>query len=180
MKLIAYTLITALKVSAFSPAPPSAFHFEATSARNTHLLAIVTGPRGKAAKSKEEDIALTLQLIMEHDARSSTVTAEQFVSQMVEASNADSESIDVSIPYDAAATLAYEASDKSMSFADFKIKYEADAVALVKSKKPVDVSIPYDAAAKLAYEASDKSMSFADFKIKYEADAVALVQSKRS
>ena len=135
MKLISYVLITACKVSAFSSAP-IAFRFGATTTNsNTHLSAIVTGPQGKAAKSKEEDIALTLQLIMEHDARSSTVTAEQFVSQMVEASNTDLESIDVSIPYDAAAMLAYESSDKSMSFADFKIKYEADAAALVKSKR---------------------------------------------
>jgi protoporphyrinogen/coproporphyrinogen III oxidase len=46
--------------------------------------------------------------------------------------------IDVSIPYDAAAKNAYEASDQSMSYDDFKAKYEADAIKLVKSKqKPV-------------------------------------------
>jgi len=45
------------------------------------------------------------------------------------------ESSDVSIPYDAAAKNAYEASDKSMDYADFKAKYEADAVELVKSKQ---------------------------------------------
>ena len=67
-----------------------------------------------------------------------------------------------------------------MVFADFKAKYEADAVADVISKQPVDISIPYDAPAKLAYEASDKSMVFADFKAKYEADAVADVIAKKS
>jgi hypothetical protein len=43
--------------------------------------------------------------------------------------------VDVSIPYDAAAKLAYEASDKSMAYPDFKAKYEADAVADVKAKQ---------------------------------------------
>ena len=43
--------------------------------------------------------------------------------------------IDISIPYDAAAKLAYEASDKSMEYAAFKTKYEADAVAHVISKQ---------------------------------------------
>jgi len=115
----------------------------------------------------------------------------------------EEEVVDVSIPYDAAAKLAYEASDKSTSYADFKTKYEADAVELVKSKRVnviepaiqkataeaevkeavqeevVDVSIPYDAAAKLAYETSDKSTPYSDFRTKYEADAVDLVKSKR-
>jgi hypothetical protein len=43
--------------------------------------------------------------------------------------------MDVSIPYDAAARLAYDKSDKSMAYDDFKTKYEADAVAEVKSKQ---------------------------------------------
>jgi hypothetical protein len=88
-------------------------------------------------------------------------------------------SSDVSIPYNAAAKLAYEGSDKSMSFEEFEPRYLADAVALVKSKQPVNISVPYNAAAKLAYEASDKSMSFADFEPKYIAEAVALVKSKQ-
>jgi oxygen-dependent protoporphyrinogen oxidase len=54
--------------------------------------------------------------------------------------------VDISIPYDAAAKLGYEASDKSMAYADFKTKFEAEAVELVKSKQPVDISIPYDEA----------------------------------
>ena len=96
---------------------------------------------------------------------------------------------DVSIPYDAAAKLAYEtASDKSMGYEAFKKQYEADAVEMVKSKQkqpqqkqqPVDVSIPYDAAAKLAYQAaSDQSMPFETFKKQYEADAVAFVTAKQ-
>eukprot|EP00978_Attheya_sp_CCMP212_P004092 scaffold8852_cov38-Attheya_sp.AAC.1 len=54
---------------------------------------------------------------------------------------------DVLIPYDAAARLAYDntASDvqKSMTFAQFKTKYEADAIALVKSKnKPSSTRTP--------------------------------------
>ena len=100
---------------------------------------IVTGPSGKAASSAEEDLLLTLRIIMEHDPRSATVTEEQFLSQMSEAESiVDVEEIDISIPYDAAAKLAFEASDKSMDYADFKVKYEADAVALVKSKQNKD------------------------------------------
>ena len=145
------------------------------------LSSVVTGPEGKAATSKEEDIALTLAIIMAHDSRSVTITAEQFAVQMsaVQIDEVDVE-VDVSIPYDATAKNAYEASDKSMAYDDFKAKYLADAVALVKSKQPVDVSIPYDATAKNAYEASDKSMAYADFKAKYETDAVASVIAKKS
>ena len=143
-------------------------------------MGIVTGPEGKAASSAEEDLELTLRLIMDHEARSATVSKEQYISQMNEADDIEEEDIDISVPYDAPAKLAYEASDKSMEYDEFKAKYEADAVADVISKQPVDISIPYDAPAKLAYEASDKSMVFADFKAKYEADAVADVIAKKS
>ena len=103
-------------------------------------------------------------------------------------------SSDLSVPYDAAARLAYLKSDKSMTYDAFKVKYEADAVADVKAKqkKPaggkavstpapttIDVSIPYDAAARLAYDKSDKSMAYDAFKTKYEADAVAKVKAKQ-
>ena len=142
-------------------------------------MGIVTGPEGKAASSAEEDLELTLRLIMDHEARSATVSKEQYISQMNDADAIEEEEVDISIPYDAPAKLAYEASDKSMEYGDFKTKYEADAVADVISKQPIDVSIPYDAPAKLAYEASDKSMAYGDFKAKYEADAVADVISKQ-
>ena len=89
--------------------------------------------------------------------------------------------LDVSIPYDAAARLAYEKSDKSLTFTDFKAKYLIEAKTLVKSKQAnyVDVSIPYGAAAKLAYEKSDKSLTFKEFEAQYLAEAVALVKSKQ-
>lgn len=144
--------------------------------------AVITGPKGKAASSKEEDMALTLQIIMDHESRSATVSTEQLLSQTSEIAAIDEakvEEIDISIPYDAAARLAYESSNKSMDYDAFKVQYEADAVALVKSKQPIDISIPYDAAAKLAYESSDKSMAYDDFKAQYEADAVAMVKSKQ-
>jgi hypothetical protein len=140
---------------------------------------IVTGPGGRPASSADEDLRLTLQIIMDHESRSTTVSKEQFISQMKEAEQVADEIIDVSIPYDAAAKLAYEASDKSMKYADFKVKYEENAVLEVKAKRPVDISIPYDAAARLAYEASDKSMDFADFKVQYEEKAVAEVKAKQ-
>ena len=184
MKYGSNSLLLALaalsSVSAFAPN----INLNQRAIAQSCLSVVVTGPDGKPASSKEEDMALTFAIIMGHDARSVTVTAEQFVSQKSEnSSNEDNEEGgDVSIPYDAAAKNAYEAaSDKSMAYADFKTKYEADAVALVKSKQPIDVSIPYDAAAKNAYEAaSDKSMTYADFKTKYEAGAVADVIAKQS
>ena len=43
--------------------------------------------------------------------------------------------IDVSIPYDATVQLAYEASDKSVSFDEFKPKYLAQAISEVVAKK---------------------------------------------
>jgi hypothetical protein len=164
------------------------------------LMAVVTGFKGKPAATAEEDLMLTLRIIMDHEARSTTTSKEQYISQMTEVSKAPEvsvETIDVSIPYDAAAKLAYNASDKKMAFEDFKQKYLADAVADVIAKQPkksapaaaapaapvkvtsIDVSIPYDAAAALAYAKSDKKMDYAAFKAKYEADAVADVISKR-
>ena len=165
---------------------------------------ITTGPQGKPATSYEEDLRLTMQIIMDHEARSTTTSKEQMVQQVQDslavdeqASSGKVEPVDISIPYDAAAKNAYEASDKSMEYAAFKVKFEADAVAAVIAKQqpkkaaavttpappasaePVDISVPYDAAAKLAYEASDKSMEYATFKEKFEADAVAAVVAKQ-
>lgn len=155
---------------------------------------IVTGPKGKPASSFEEDLLLTLKIIQDHDARSVTVSKEQFISQMKEAARVvKEEKIDLSIPYDAPARLAYEFSDKSVPYPKFKKNYESNAVAEVKAKrvkakgpakvlespKTVDLSIPYDAAAKLAYESSDKSMPYAAFKVKFEDNAVEEVKAKR-
>ena len=52
------------------------------------------------------------------------------------------QTIDTSIPCDAAAKLACASSDKSMDYPAFKTKYEASAVADVISKQPIDVSTP--------------------------------------
>jgi hypothetical protein len=178
MKFAVAALLALPAVAAFQ-APRPAF------ASTSQLYStVVTGFEGKAATSFEEDLALTLQIILDHDKRSTTVSKDQFVSQMREVAKIEKDPVktapvDISIPYDAAAKNAFDASDKKMAYPDFKIKYEADAVALVKSKQPVDISIPYDAAAKNAYDASDKKMAYPDFKIKYEADAVALVKSKQ-
>ena len=99
------------------------------------------------AVSFEEDLALTLKIIMDHQERSSTVSKEEFVQQMeelakpAETTNSPlptSGTVDVSVPYDAAARVAYESfEDKSStSFEDFQIQYLADAVEYVKSKQP--------------------------------------------
>jgi len=176
MKFVTAVLLALPMAGAFCPATPSS----ATS--RLSMSTVVTGPSGKAATSAAEDLALTLKIILDHAGRSSTVSKEQFIQQMEEVAKVveePEEVVDISVPYNAAAKLAYEASDKSMSFTDFEPKYLAEAVAMVKSKQPVDISVPYNAAAKLAYEASDKSMSFTDFEPKYLAEAVAMVKSKQ-
>lgn len=109
---------------------------------------------------------------------------------------------DVSIPYDAAARLAYDeyrASGKEADFEAFKTKYEVMTVASITAKTieremfpptatKVDVSIPYDAAAKLAYDewraANGKGewgneSEFEEFKAKYDEMCVAMVTAKK-
>jgi hypothetical protein len=98
------------------------------------------------------------------------------------------EVVDISVQYDAAAQLAYKASDKSMTYERFKIKYVEEAIALVKSKQPgyvpepppepIDVSIPYDAAALLAYEASSSRLLFEAYKPIYIEETVNMVTTK--
>lgn len=51
------------------------------------------------------------------------------------AASAPSSSSGLSIPYDAAARLAYDRAGKPGDYAAFKAKYEADAVAEVKAKQ---------------------------------------------
>jgi len=46
-----------------------------------------------------------------------------------------SDLVDVSIPYDAAARLAYEKAGSKGNYEEFKAKYEAEAVAEVKAKQ---------------------------------------------
>mmetsp|Transcript_1285 Transcript_1285/g.1711 ORF Transcript_1285/g.1711 Transcript_1285/m.1711 type:complete len:268 (+) Transcript_1285:68-871(+) len=177
MKFAVSTLLALIPAAgAFAPTSIPAFGTCLSAAAE-----VETGPKGKAAGSKQEDLDLTLQIILDHASRSTTVSKEQFIQQMAEVKQKDEEpeTFDLSIPYDAAAKLAFEASDKSMDFADFKVKYEEDAVALVTSKKPVDISVPYDAAAVNAFKASDRSTPYAEFKAKYEADAVAEVIAKQ-
>jgi hypothetical protein len=208
MKIAIASLLAAFPVAgAFTPTNMA---FQRRSLRSLSASAvaaatIVTGPKGKPAASFEEDLMLTLQVILDHDSRSTTVSKEQFIAQMQEVKSIPEPEVpfDLSIPYDAAARLAYDGSDMSLPYDEFKAKYEADTVAMVKAKQPkkekpapaasaaaasveaatageaVDLSIPYDAAARLAYEASDKSLSYEDFKPVYEAEAVAQVISKR-
>lgn len=116
-------------------------------------------------------------------------------------STGKSSGIDVSIPYDAAARLAFDAyieSGKEIDFDTFKTKYEAMTIADIKAKNlertmfppstKVDVSIPYDAAARLAYDewraANDKGewgnqAEYEAFKEKYEEMCVAQVTAKK-
>ena len=106
------------------------------------------------ALSFEEDLALTRQIIMDHQERSATVSKEQFIQQMEEliakpsvAAEIVVEKVDISVPYDAAARLAYESMENKndVSFDTFEAQYLLDAVALVKSKQPDTESVADDA-----------------------------------
>ena len=171
-------LWTVLSSSAGAFAPSAYQCNPATCVSKTQLSATLAAP----ASSREEDLMLTLKVILDHVDRSSTVSKEQFIQQVVESKKeveVEIETIDVSIPYMARAQLAYEQSDKSMSYDKFETKFLADSVQEIIAKQPVDISIPYDSAAQLAYDQSDKSMSFADFKPKYLANAIQEVIAKK-
>jgi hypothetical protein len=116
--------------------------------RATAAASVTTGPDGRAAVNFEEDLRLTLQIIMDHERRSTTVSKEQFVQQVAAAAAMDDSSdaaaavaaepkkiVDVTIPYDAAARLAYEKDGSIGSFEEYKVQYESKAVADVMAKK---------------------------------------------
>jgi non-homologous end joining protein Ku len=189
--LIAITLASAL-------APTTAF-------APTHLGSRPTIGRLAAASSFEEDLLLTIQVIRDHEARSTTVSTKQFLQQVKAAASVESDVVDIAVPYDSAALLAYEAhlaAGDGTTFADFKVSYVAETVNMVKAKKAaregakappaatktveapavvvVDIAVPYDAAARLAYEAAGSPGDFDAFKATYEADAVAMVTAKKT
>jgi hypothetical protein len=162
----------------------SAFSFSVGPAQRPAISTSLFGVKG-AASSAEEDLMLTLKVIMDHAERSATASKDQYISQMEEQKKVEEskpEPIDVSIPYDAPARLAYEAAGSKGDYAAFKAQYEADAVAdvIAKNAPAVDISVPYDAAARLAYEAAGSPGDFAAFKTKYEEDAVADVIAKNA
>ena len=160
--------------------------------------------RKTALASTDFDISIPYDATVElaYEASDKSMSYEDFKPQYLEQAVAEvvakrspvpepePELIDVSIPYDATIQLAYEASDKSMSYEDFKLQYLEQAVAEVVAKRSpvpepepepelIDISIPYDATIELAYETSDKSMTYEDFKSKYLAEAIQLVIAKR-
>jgi len=86
--------------------------------------------------SHDEDLLLTLQVIMAHDIRSTTHTKEQFMHDLEQPVIIHEKTIDVLIPYMATAKLAFEQSDDtSMSYEEFEKKYLADAVQEVMAKQ---------------------------------------------
>lgn len=58
-------------VNAFAPSPQPAFRLQALS-----MGAVVTGPQGKPAKSKEEDLELTRQVILAYIGEDAPADAE--------------------------------------------------------------------------------------------------------
>lgn len=112
--------------------------------------------------SFEEDLALTRQIILDHQARSETVSKEQFVQQMEE-------------------LLAVKSTSATETTANVNPATASPNVEIVNADKTIDVSVPYDAAARLAYESFDKksAISFEAFQTQYLVDAVELVKSKQ-
>merc|ERR1712238_21018 len=86
--------------------------------------------------SRDEDLLLTLQVIMAHDIRSTTHTKEQFLHDMEQpVVKHDETLVDVSIPYMATAKLAFEQSDQALSYEEFERKYLAESVQEVMAKQ---------------------------------------------
>jgi hypothetical protein len=152
-------MVSSLALLSCSSAEVEAFHYSTTKSGFSQRQNVVGTTAAASTKlgaatlavSFEEDLALTRQIILDHQARSETVSQEQFIQQMEELVKSDdamtvvptkvelvADSVDISVPYDAAARLAYESlEDKSAtSFDAFQTQYLADAVALVKSKQP--------------------------------------------
>jgi hypothetical protein len=103
----------------------------------------------------------------------------------------------VSIPYNAAAPLAYGETDESVDFETFQKKYEQLTVATIMAKKMeqgelfptpvhVNLSIPYDVAVRLAKWRADYGKGEFDsaaydetFKTQYEKLSVAQSTAKK-
>ena len=126
------------------------------------------------------------------------------VQSEAEAAASASDDTDISIPYDAAALLAYTTAGSQGDFEAFKAEYVKDAIAMVVAKKVareggapapvpatpapaavesapevIDISIPYDAAALLAYTTAGSNGDFEAFKAEYVKDAIAMVVAKK-
>ena len=157
---------------------------------STTATKITTGPDGKAASNYDEDLRLTLQIIMDHQRRSATVSTEQLVQQVTAAAAIDDDAttIDIRVPYDAAAQLAYDQEPSSVqsstTFHEYKIQYEAKAVAHVMAKKASSKSATPKAAAAAAVvtksepvEAGASSSSSYDISIPYDAAAKLAYQA---
>merc|ERR1712238_347939 len=93
--------------------------------------------------SHDEDLLLTLQVILAHDIRSTTHTKEQFLHDMDQQTQTQTQPAieqdetldhyDVSIPYMATAKLAFEQQQSSddpamLSYEEFERKYLAKSV----------------------------------------------------
>ena len=107
---------------------------------------------------------------------------------------------DISIPYDAAALLAYTTAGSEGDFETFKAQYLKDTIAMVVAKKDarqggapapapaavetattvVDISIPYDSPARLAYEQAGSKGDFESFKVEYLKETIAMVVAKKN
>ncbi|KAL3798691.1 hypothetical protein HJC23_004442 [Cyclotella cryptica] len=104
----------------------------------------------------------------------------------------------VSVDYDAAARLAYEAAGSVGEFTDFRANYLEETSAMMAKKNPYVktapvapvaevpepmvatpiVSVDYDAAARLAYVAAGETGEFETFKMKYLEETSAMIATK--
>ncbi|KAG7345032.1 SAP domain containing protein [Nitzschia inconspicua] len=83
----------------------------------------------QAYLESQQDLARVLE-----EAEAVINEADQAIAKAQALENEMEQLVDVSIPYDAAARLAYENSDKAVPFATFQSQFIADAVDMVKSK----------------------------------------------
>lgn len=130
MKIVLATILAAVPAAAFAPSM-------ARPAVTTSLSAVAG-----AAKSAEEDIELTLKVIMESldddsagvDDSDDDTPYEEPAAAAAPAAAASS-SIELwSVDYDAAARLAYEAAGSSGDFESFKATYLEETSAMVAKK----------------------------------------------
>ena len=102
-----------------------------------------------------------------------TVTVSSFRQhQKASALASSSESVDVSIPYDATVRLAYEASDKSISYDEFKPKYLEQAVAEVIAKQQSDTNNSDEK--QIANKDTKQQQKQYDFALLFDCDGVIL------
>lgn len=114
-------------------------------------------------------------------------TASSFFAEVVLPPVPPLASHDLSIPYDAAARMAYASANcpGNDDFRAFQVRYETAMVEMVKAKARArkaaegDWSVPYQAAAHLAFELAGRPGKLEEFETRYEMAMIEMVKAKR-